>query len=49
MLLRLFTAFIYWGNGAQWRLAALVEVALAFFSLAVLVLESGQQGSGRRR
>lgn len=51
MLLRVLTAAIFWGNGPQWRLAALVEATLAFLSGVVLVLESqdAQRRSQRRK
>ena len=51
MLLRMLTAVIFWGNGLQWRLAALVEAGLAFLSGLGLVLESrdAQRKSRRRR
>jgi hypothetical protein len=39
IILRLLTAFIFSGNGPAWRLAALGEIALAFMSVLVLMLE----------
>jgi hypothetical protein len=49
MLLRLLTAVIFWGNGHEWRLAALIEVALAFLSGSCLLLEAQAAQSRKRR
>jgi hypothetical protein len=49
MILRILTAGILWGNGLEWRLSALMEVGLAFFSGVVLLLESQAQQSQRKQ
>jgi hypothetical protein len=49
MILRVFTAAIFWGNGHQWRLAALLEVGLAFLSGLCLLLDTQASGIRKRR
>jgi hypothetical protein len=49
IILRLFTSVIFWGNGLKWRLAALIEIGLAFVSGVCLLLEAQASQQRKRR
>lgn len=38
IILRMVVAFILWGNGQKWQLAALIEVGLAFLTVIGLMV-----------